>query len=105
MKNQTIETKFQINDLCKRKMDVDTEEKITLMQVMEIDTNTCYAGTQVFYKCRILFLSKTRDPEKPWRIGHSVSKDPKQMGWETYREDELKKAPTSIVGLIPTDYD
>lgn len=101
-----IETKFEINNLVKRKFDSDYENSRCCLEVMEIISQTCYAGTQVFYLCRSIILNKQFEHEYKkegafkWVILHNVSQEENNLGWRKYREDELIEAPNEIIDII-----
>jgi hypothetical protein len=99
-----IETKFDVNNLVKRKFDADTKDGFVAMEVMEIVSQTCYAGTQVFYSCRHIYAKREfkgfGEKEFTWSVGHGVSKEDAQMGWQKYREDELVEAPQNQIDII-----
>ena len=90
-----IETRYDITDFVRRRFDRDTNETILALHVMEIITQTCYAGTQVFYLCRQLKAEKVfekpfkREGDFVWAICHSYSQRSGEMGVVKYREDEL----------------
>jgi len=89
-----INSKFNINDLVKCKYDTELLEKnIGALMIMEVHTQSCYAGTQVFYLCRQIVGKKESDrwetPKKEyWIIGHGATNE-SRVAWGKYREDEL----------------
>jgi hypothetical protein len=101
-----IETEFDVHNLVKRKFDKNTTDTVQLLEVMAIKSDTCYAGTQIFYHCRSVVahknfkheFSKTGDYE--WSIGHGVNNDSDRLAWRQYREDELVDAPEDEMNLI-----
>lgn len=101
-----IESKFSVNDLVKRKTDIDPKNKMYIIQVMEVQSQTCYAGTQVFYLCRTLIFEKeykkrfTEEGEFEWKVAHGVSVNSAQTGWTKYREDELSEAPKEAIEIL-----
>lgn len=90
-----IKTKFEINDLVKRKYDTSSAKQLCTFDVMEVITQTCYAETQIFYLCRPLLAQKEfknrydENGEFSWVVSHGISKEDNQTGWRKYREDEL----------------
>lgn len=89
-----LTTKFEVNDLIKHKYNTPGKDSVAILEVMEIITQTCYAGTQVFYLCRAIILTKeftgfNKEDDRKWVVGHSISKDSNKISWERYREDEL----------------
>ncbi len=101
-----IETKFDINNLVKRKFDSDYNHSKCCLEVMEVITQTCYAGTQVFYLCRSIILNKEfeheykKDGNFKWVICHGVSQEENTLAWRKYREDELIEAPIGLIDII-----
>lgn len=70
-------------------------ERATFLHIMEIQTQTCYAGTQVFYLARHIifrFEPVSFSPQRKYKLSvyHSLNNDSQHaMGWHRYREDEL----------------
>lgn len=101
-----IETKFDVNNLVKRKFDTNSKNKMSALEVMEVITQTCYAGTQVFYLCKPVIAQKEfkdkwkEDGEFSWVIVHGISQEENQPGWRKYREDELVEAPKEVIDII-----
>lgn len=101
-----IETKFDVNNFAVRKFDTNAKDVIQVLEVMEVISQTCYAGTQVFYLCKPVIAQKKyendwkKDGEFTWVIGHGINKDDNSTGWKKYREDELIEAPKEHVDLI-----
>lgn len=102
-----IETKFDINNLVQHKFNkctsLENGDVVCAYEVMDITTNTCYAGTQIFYDLRpihkIFFTSGYADKKKTSiDIGTGYTKF--QNGWIRYREDELIAAKQSDIDLI-----
>lgn len=109
-----LKSKFNVNDLLVRKYDKGSEELKMALEVLEIHSQTCYAGTQFFYQCRIIVLEKERETKigiawlskeereekekqpRAWTIRHGQSRQEGQLGWERYREDELQECPSEI---------
>lgn len=88
-----IETKFKVGSLVRHKFERQTHDAIHALEVMEISTDTCYAGTQVFYQCRALVAQKqfkneyAKTGDFTWALGHTL------LPWFKYREDELVEIP------------
>lgn len=94
-----IETAYAVNDMVMHRFGMESSEMKVVYRVMEIITNTCYAGTQVFYRLRPVCLVKKHERFKgdgsfTWevRAGHSGRMTDKNnnLGWEEFREDELE---------------
>lgn len=103
-----IKTKFDVGAITERKYNSSNEGYYAL-EVMEISSQTCYAGTQVFYHCRQLIITKTpnwrrKEDEtvKEWNIAHGVNKQhtSNTVAWEKYREDELIEASAKILEIL-----
>lgn len=85
-----------------KKKDSQENKIVSAYEVMEVVTQTCYAGTQVFYLCRPLFRFYTKDysfkePEKRnvlTDILHGEKMDVK------FREDEVRACAQEIVDII-----
>lgn len=101
-----INPKFQINNLLTHKFENQGEDAICVLEAMEIHTNTCYAGTQVFYECRQIHVIKKFEHEYSrkgpfvWAVAHAYGKTPQDIGWKRYREDELIDAPQWAIDII-----
>jgi hypothetical protein len=101
-----INTKFNINQLVKRKYDVDCKDTVSAMEIMEIQSQTCYAETQIFYQCKMIvakkeFENKYHAPDKyTWSIGHEIGTGDGSKGWHLYREDELVYCSKEILDII-----
>lgn len=93
-----IVTKFNINDLVQFKHMVNTEKKVSVMEVMEILTNACYKESQIFYHCRLLFFEKTHHG---WGASHGINPNQDNTnGWKKYREDELVELSEELKNKI-----
>ena len=94
-----IETQFDVNNLVKRKFDTQSRTQMNCLEVMEVISQTCYAGTQVFYLCRPIIAQKEfknqykEEGEFTWTILHGISQEENKSGWRKYREDELIECP------------
>lgn len=94
-----IETKFDVNNLVKRKFDKQLMgKKLFCLEVMEVISQTCYAGTQVFYLCRPVYAENNRNE---WDVFHGVNAtSDNQTGWRKYREDELVQCSDEEIKII-----
>lgn len=99
-----IETKFKINDLVQHKFQKqgttkgngDFKSTMKFFEVLYIHTETCSAGTQVFYRCRPFFPlveNNYKEDGKVLDIGFGVSPQTIE-GTAYFREDELKPMST-----------
>lgn len=99
-----IETAFDIHNIVKRKFDTDGPDETCAFEVMEVISNSCYAGTQVFYLCRQLVAVRKYDikrNEDRWVNGHAINRqDDSSTGWLKYREDELIAAPQEVIDVF-----
>lgn len=94
-----IETKFKIRDLLRREYDTPRRESITVLDVMEINSQTCYAGTQVFYTCRPILLNRIYKPDG-WEVSHAIGNEDGSTGWVKYREDELLLCSKEVIDIV-----
>lgn len=85
-----IKTKYNIGDLLRHQYSSDNGDR-TVLKVLEIESLSCYAGTQVFYKCRHIYIKPKTCLDKGVRSFFGVSGNGR-MQMETYREDELLTA-------------
>ena len=99
-----IKTKFEIEDLLSLKTDRRDKDRFHALIVMEITSETCYSGTQIFYVCRMIsgekIYSMTESGVYEWAIGHIKGSDKHDTGWKRYREDELIKSSKEVVKII-----
>ena len=101
-----IETQFTINNLIKHKFDTGEKAGHTLFEVLGISTDTCYAGTQIFYTCRPILLIKIwkdkwkEEGEFDWEVKHGVSGKDGHNALQKYREDEIVEAPNELVDIV-----
>jgi hypothetical protein len=98
-----IETKFAVGDLVSIKYKRKSNLHSQIMIVMEIHTNTCYAGTQAFYLCRLYTTAMHNIGENmpPTILTlHSVGDKANDIGWNKYREDELVNASQDEIDIL-----
>lgn len=101
-----ITTKFNVNDLTQRKWDRSPENKLFALEIMEIISQSCYAGTQVFYLCRQIQMFKSfkekykEEGDFKWVVAHGITNEEGEMGWIKYREDELIPAPKESLEIL-----
>ena len=91
-----LETKFNVDDLVGHKFNRIRPSKLVCYRVMEVVTQTCYGGTQVFYDCRMIIASKQFEGFKEkgpftWEVEHAVRAEGHERACGTfrYREDEV----------------
>jgi len=92
-----IKTKYSIGDLVQKKHLVFEEDSFQLLEVMDVETNTCYAGTQVFYQCRLYLIEKPSIYDinaKFWKLVNVSTTLLK------FREDELIDALAESVKIF-----
>jgi len=103
-KNMTIEPKFKINDLVQHKYQKKSElnkldsarSTMKFFEVIYIHTETCSAGTQIFYRLRPFFPiveSGYKEEPKIIDLGFGVGSNGTE-GTSYFREDELKAMST-----------
>ena len=105
-----LQSKFNVNDLLARKFDSNGNKYFHIFEVLEIITNTCYAGTQFFYLCRPItgskeYKEKYKDSgEFKWIVRHVIGNNanhtPGKLYAEKYREDELVLAPKRVIDIV-----
>lgn len=107
-----IETKYEIGNIVVHKYHDDKSyakevfsKQMTIIayEVKDIDTNTCSAGTQVFYRLRPLHVTYNviNEKDQPERreyksVELGFHKEGGVMGYTQFREDDLKFAPDDI---------
>lgn len=81
-----INPKFTITDLLQTKYsNPDPNRKeLHVFEVLEISTQTCYAGTQIFYDCRPIAVGMKRNWKKP----EETTPDTKETMAETFASME-----------------
>jgi len=93
MKN---EPKHSVGDYLIMKLETSTDHPVlSILNVQEILTQTCIAGTQIFYDCRVLNISReidlyseTKDIRSyTYRVSHHTKVS--NQGHFRYREDEV----------------
>lgn len=107
----TIETKFNVNDIVQSKFSrgLTTYRHTIAYEVLEIQTQTCYGGTQVFYLVRPIMIENGIDlgkkdtakgdeyPRKTMSVeamGCPIEKCPK------FREDELMACAADVLAVV-----
>lgn len=100
-----IETKFEVNNLLLHKFTNTKNANITALEVIFVNTETCSAGTQVFYMCRPILVMTKKDWEEGKAIfkkivEHAVGQRDFEGCWHKYREDELIAAPQDVIDLV-----
>lgn len=98
----TIETKFNVNDLVQYKYQRPNKKIICCFEVIEIKTQVCYAGAQVFYVCRPIHGHREYDHGKyeivDFGPGFSENRE-----YAQFREDELKPCDQALVDLLTNE--
>lgn len=102
-----ITTKFNVNELVLHKYNGGRNKRIVGYEILEIVSQSCYAGTQIFYLCRAIIAEKIlispfdEDKGFVWTIAHATSNDPSApMAWTRFREDELVTASLTDVEIL-----
>lgn len=104
-----IETKFDISNLLVSKYQrnpISIESKHDLLccfEVIDINTQTCMGGTQIFYVCRSIhgmtetnYVDGKRETTyKDFTVGSNSKGE-----YSTFREDELIEAPKEVIDLV-----
>lgn len=98
-----IKTKFNIYDIVQHKFqkNVSKERGVDGYEILEIITQTCYAGTQIFYQCRPFFKLYKKDYTRD--IGNVNTLIDILHGEKMdirLREDELKECPQDLIDFM-----
>lgn len=93
-----IETEYSINNLLQHKFDTKNNDQIAILEVIEVHTVTCSAGTQNFYNCRpiVINFNTFSRASKP-SVNHTNGNDSTYI---KYREDELIEAKQEYIDII-----
>jgi hypothetical protein len=104
-----IETKYDVENLVQHKYQRATPNSSKVASAYEIEeiiTQTCYAGTQVFYDCRSLHLVYETEFKENARIrkvvdcAHAINSESGRVATVRFREDELKDCPEDLINEI-----
>jgi hypothetical protein len=101
-----IVSKFDVHNLVKRKFDSGGKLGFTAFEVMEVISQTCYAGTQIFYLCKPIIVHRefkneySKEGEFSFNVGHGLASRDGELGWTKYREDELIELPKEEMDVI-----
>ncbi len=106
IKYMTITSKFKINDLVKHKFSTSARDKESLHEVLFINSETCSAGTQIFYNCRPILIVTEMDyidgkktPVRYVSDGRN-SQNINDMGCVKFREDELISCSQETIDFV-----
>lgn len=99
-----IKTKFNVGDILKFKYDKNTPDVKYLLSVVDILTQTCIAGTQVFYYVRSIKLEfithkYDKDFEPRWVCHYDLGNNNKNL-YKKFREDEVIKASKEEIEIL-----
>jgi len=104
-----IKTKFGVNDLLVGKYqrspfaERSKSESLICFEVMDVNTQTCMAGTQVFYVCRPihgLIKNEYVDGEFVVSFVNLAVGATTRGEYGTFREDELVAASNEVIELV-----
>lgn len=107
-----ITTAYRINDLVQHKYDRTTIEggDRSCMEVLYISTETCSAGTQVFYTVRPIHVVQTKDYSEvqtngryPMKLEVRHAFYPNNVGTQgsaRFREDELIPCNRELAAIV-----
>lgn len=97
-----ITTAFKVNDLVAYKYGHSTDEMKSIAEVIEVQTVTCSAGTQVFYHCRRIFLRRDffKNEQEKWVVSYGIAGERRDIPYDRYREDELIECPDDVKELL-----
>lgn len=100
-----IQTNYDVHNLVCHKFGHNVNGMVAF-EIMEVNAQVCYGGTQVFYLVKPIILSKVfkdkwkDDGDFSWDVGIGRSKDDNGTGWQRLREDELIDCPQNFVDII-----
>lgn len=104
-----IKSKWGIGSLLQFKFFSPEQSNIVVYEVQFIHTETCSAGTQVFYTVRPIIItyqpnfSKIKEEAKKLRsVEHGVTKDGTVGTLPKFREDELVDCKDEFLNLLQT---
>lgn len=104
-----IKTNFKVNDLVlskyQKQFDINkpTNKFLICMEVMQITTNTCMAGTQIFYDCRtmhVITATSFVDGKMTEKVLDLSPGSLRDGDYTRFREDELKPVSQEVVDFI-----
>lgn len=108
-KNMKIETKFDVNNLIVSKYQRNPAAKnpkvdpLVCFEIIDINTGTCMAGTQIFYVCRCIHGIITTDyvdNKKVTTYQDFITGATTKGEYVTFREDEVVEAPKEVIDLV-----
>lgn len=92
-----IETKYNVNDLVQHKYQkAFGAKRKSAFEVIEIVTNSCYAGSQVFYKCRMIHSVTEERLSDIYEIVDFGPTGTSNGEYVEFREDELKPCEETL---------
>ena len=100
-----IQPKFKINELVSGKYSQASMGHgfLACYEVIFIHTETCSAGTQIFYSCRLIHYhvdvehQYNQEKRTTSLIDVSVHTDNSNFPYCRFREDELKSSPDQVI--------
>lgn len=105
-----IETKFDVNNLVVSKYKRNPisaksmYESVCCYEVIDIQTGTCMAGTQVFYDLRTIhgIMTETEyvDGKKVTKFTDFAIGSSSKSEYIRIREDELIEAPQDVIDMV-----
>ncbi len=99
-----IKTKFNINDLVQYKFHIENNKRSTFFyEIQFIHTETCSAGSQVFYLCRpiaILYSEHYLDNAKVIELSDFDLRKPRDGEYQKFREDEIVPASKNLIEIM-----
>ena len=104
-------TAFEINSIVRHKFGKEKTKfntrTITRYEVLYINTETCSAGTQIFYRCRPILITESKDYEDKTQVIHDVHvadvtpvNRAGGQGECLFREDELLPCDEAMLKII-----
>lgn len=100
-----IQTQFDVHNLVKHKFSSHGKKVICALEIMEVLSNTCYGGTQIYYWCRPIVARVEKDgygenAKTFWVIGYAIDKGETVEGYAKFREDELVSLTQKEIDII-----
>ncbi|MBA7611574.1 hypothetical protein ES703_18801 [subsurface metagenome] len=101
-----IETEFDVGDLTKLKYATLSEDfKFVFHNVFlisDVETRTCYAGTQTNYQGRFYIMRKEKDRDNKitWEINLAKIGNDARPSIQIFREDELLKVDKEVTDIF-----
>jgi hypothetical protein len=99
----TITPKYAVNQIVRHKFSKThkNDKGCIAMEVLYIHTETCSAGTQIFYNVRLFYTVTEGYGDKKLVTDIAYSTDEHARGLR-FREDELIECPQEVIDVLVT---